>query len=269
VADSPREAQRYEPVTLTIQVQDAGACTMSVCAPRLEAAVTDCPDAPVSLIAGVPEAAEPAGTANTWNDGPAAGAGAHAKAHPMFQGAAVVVNDVLVQLPFCCGDSKRTRAGPAAADDGVDEAAVVVVTPPAAVVVVAPPAAVVVVVAPAAAVVVVVAPPAAVVVVLPADEPAVPELSAGSLPLPPLDALDAPPPPVSPFTHIPKTAAITATVSSCHVLQDRRSLILRSPGPGRSWEDASAFGLSGGIVTAQVEIPFEPALTTADRADCA
>jgi hypothetical protein len=165
---------------LTIQVHVAAACTTSVCDPRLDAAVTDCPDAPVSLMTGVPEAADPAGTANTWNDGPAAGAGAHWKAQPMFHGATVVVNDVLVQLPFCCGDSRRTRAGPAAVAGDVDGTAVVVVDPPAAVVVVDPPAAVVVVDPPAA--VVVVAPPAAVVVVEPADGPEAPELAGGNVP---------------------------------------------------------------------------------------
>jgi len=206
---------------LTIQVQEAGACTTSVCAPRLDAVVTDCPDVPVSLIAGVPEAAEPAGVTNTWNDGPAAGAGAHWKAQPIFHGAAVVVNDVLVQLPLSCGDSRRTRAGPAAAVDEVDEAAVVVVEPPAAVVVVEPPAAVVVV-----------EPPAVVVVVEP---PAVDELEGvalgGSLLLPALDALDAPPP-VSPLIHIPKMVATRMAVRSCQVLQVRRSLILSSPRSG-------------------------------------
>jgi len=223
---------------LTIQVQDAGACTTSVCAPRLDAAVTDCPDAPVSLIAGVPEAAEPAGVTNTWNDGPAAGAGAHWKAQPIFHGAAVVVNDVLVQLPLSCGDSRRTRAGPAAAVDDVDDAAVVVVDPPATVVVVDPPAAVVVV-----------DPPATVVVVPPAaDEPEAAALGGGSLPLPELDALDAPPP-VSPLIHIPKMAATRIAVRSCQVLQVRRSLILSSPRSGAWSDDASASPLFEGDVT--------------------
>jgi hypothetical protein len=257
VADSPREAQGYEPVTLTIQVQDAGACTMRVCAPRLEAAVTDCPDAPVSLITGVPEAAEPAGTAKTWKDGPAAGAGAHAKAQPMFHGAAVVVKDALVQLPFCCGDSRRTRAGPAAADDGVVDPAAVVVVAPATVVVVLAPAAAVVVVAPAAAVVVV-APPAAVVVVAPAPDEGGGVSLGGNLPLPSVDALEEPPP-VSPFIHMPKIAATRLAVSSCQVRQVRFSLILSWPGSG----DSSASALSVGDVIGQVEIPFESALTTA------
>ena len=152
----PGMAQGYEPVTLTIQVQLAGACTTSVCAPVLVCAVTDCPDGPISLIAGVPVGGDPAGVTNTWNDGPAAGAGAHLNAQPIFHEAAVVVNDVLVQLPWSWGDVRRTRAGPAAAAADVDDAVDVVVVPPATVVVVDPPAAVVVVPAP---------PPAAVVVV--------------------------------------------------------------------------------------------------------
>ena len=87
----------------------------------------------------------------------------------MFHGAAVVVNGVLVQLPLSCGDSRRTRAGPAGAVE-VDEVVDVVVDPPATMVVVDPPAAVVVVDPPTAVVVVTEPPPAAVVVVLPAAE---------------------------------------------------------------------------------------------------
>jgi hypothetical protein len=64
-------------VTFTIQVQDAGACTTRVCDPRLDCEVTDWPDGPVSLIAGVPEGAEPAGVTKTWNEEPEAGAGVH------------------------------------------------------------------------------------------------------------------------------------------------------------------------------------------------
>jgi hypothetical protein len=52
-------------VTFTAQVQVAGACTTNVCAPRLVCAVTDCPDGPVSLIAGVPVGDDPAGVTNT------------------------------------------------------------------------------------------------------------------------------------------------------------------------------------------------------------
>ncbi len=52
-------------MTFTAQVQVAGACTTNVCAPRLVCAVTDCPDGPVSLIAGVPVGDDPAGVTNT------------------------------------------------------------------------------------------------------------------------------------------------------------------------------------------------------------
>ena len=109
--------------------------------------MTDCPDGPVSLMAAAPLGGDPLGVTNTWNEEPAAGAGAHLNAHPMFHPAAVVVNGGLVQFPWSCGDVKRTRAGPAAAADDVDGAVDVVVDPPATVVVVAelPPAAVVVV----------------------------------------------------------------------------------------------------------------------------
>jgi hypothetical protein len=58
-------AGHYEPVTLTIQVQLAVVWTTSVWDPRLVCAFTDCPDAPVSLIAAVPVGVEPAGTTNT------------------------------------------------------------------------------------------------------------------------------------------------------------------------------------------------------------
>ena len=164
-------------MTLTTQVQFVGACTTNVCAPRLVCAVTDCPDAPVWLMAGVAAGVDPAGVTNTWNDGPPAGAGVQLNAQPMFQPAAVVVNVGLVQFPCIWVGPKRTRGGPAAAaDDEVD-----VVDPPAAVVVVDPPAAVVVVVDPPAAVVVVdpLEPPGDVVVV--ADPVDVGSLYAGAL----------------------------------------------------------------------------------------
>lgn len=221
---------------MTIQVQAAGACTTSVCAPMLDCDVTDCPDGPVSLIAAVPLGDDPAGVTNTWNDGPAAGAGEHLNAQPMFHEATVVVKGVLVQLPVSCGDIRRTRAGPAAA---VDDA---VVDPPATVVVVDPPAAVVVVDPPEAVVVVAELPPAAVVVVavLPgAGEPEDAALGGGSLPLSPLAApfaLD--PPPVSPLIHMPTMVATRMAAKSCQVLQDRRSLSLSSPGWGVSSDDA-------------------------------
>ncbi|HXN61697.1 MAG TPA: hypothetical protein VN886_14730 [Acidimicrobiales bacterium] len=103
--------------------------------------VTDCPDAPLSLIAGVPDGDDPAEVTNTWNDGPDTGAGEQLKAQPMFQPAAVVVKAGLVQLPCIWVVPKRTRAGPAAAAD-----VEVVVDPPVPVVAVVWPAAAVVVV---------------------------------------------------------------------------------------------------------------------------
>jgi hypothetical protein len=142
-------------VTLTTQVQPVGACTTKVCAPRVDCAVTDCPDAPVSLSAGVPVGDDPTGVTDTWNDGPAAGAGAQLNAQPMFQLATVVVNAGLVQLPCIWVGPMRTCAGPAAA---VDDVGVVVDPPAAPVVEVDPPAAVVVVDPPAMAAVVVVVP---------------------------------------------------------------------------------------------------------------
>lgn len=144
-------SRSYEPVTFTAQVQLAGACTTSVCAPSEDCAVTDCPDGPVSLIAGVPVGDDdPAGVTKTWKDVPAAGAGLQLNAQPMFHPATVVVNAGLVQLPWSCVGPMRTRAGPAAGDD-VDDGADVAVDPPAAAVVVGvepldPPAAAVVVV---------------------------------------------------------------------------------------------------------------------------
>lgn len=138
----------------------------------------------------------------------------------MFQPGAVVVKVGLVQLPRCCGESKRTLAGPAAATTDV---------------VVDPPVVVVVVVDPPASVVVVLEPPLAVVVVDAVDPPddGGGVFSAGSFPL--LDrallALDELPP-VSPLIHMPTIAATTIAVSSCHVFQVRRSLIFRSPGCG-------------------------------------
>jgi hypothetical protein len=141
----------------------------------------------------------------------------------MFHPAAVVVNAGLVQFPDCCGDVRRTRAGPAAAVDPLGDE-VVVVEPPAAVVVVVPalPPAVVGVVEPAA--------PGAVVVVAP-PESGVLALGGGSVPvvLEASAALDVPPPPVSPLIAIPTMAATIMAVRSCHVRHDRRSLMLSSP----------------------------------------
>jgi hypothetical protein len=166
----------------------------------------------------------------------------------------------------------------------------VVVDPPAAAVVVDPPTAVVVVTEwPPAAVVVVAAPPWA-------CEPEDDALGGGRWPLPELVAvaLDGPPP-VSPLIHIPKMAATTMAVRSCQVFQDRRSLILSSPGWGRSSDGGDgASAVTDGDVTDlasnmasvrpselsvntsrnapahhQAEIPFDPALMLVARDDCA
>jgi hypothetical protein len=222
--------------------------------------VTDCPDAPVSLMAAVPvgEPEDPAGVTNTWNDGPPAGAGAQLKAQPMFHGATVVVKAVLVQFPFCWGESSSWRAGPAAAPPAV----VAVVDPPATVVVVDPPAAAVVVVVdpPAAVVVVAEPPPGEVVVVLPPLEPEG-VFAGGNVP----DVVPvavAVPPPVSPLIHIPRIAATMTAVRSCQVFQDRRSLILYSPGAG-VWSAGTVDG--SGSVIGQVEIPGVSALNCSER----
>jgi hypothetical protein len=142
----------------------------------------------------------------------------------MFHPAAAVVKAGLVQFPDCCGDVRRTRAGPAAAVEPLGDE-VVVVEPPAAVVVVVPalPPAVVGVVEPAA--------PGAVVVVEAPPESGVVALGGGSVPvvLVASAALDVPPPPVSPLIAMPTIAATIMAVRSCHVLHDRRSLILSSP----------------------------------------
>ncbi len=138
---------------MTAQVQLADACTIKFWDPRLDWDVTDCPDGPVSPIAGVPVGDFPFGVTNTWNDGPDAGAGVQLYAQPMFQPAAVVVKVGLVQLPCICVGPRSTCGGPAEADDPdavVDGA----LDPPAPVVVVDPPEEVVVVDAPDAVVVV-------------------------------------------------------------------------------------------------------------------
>jgi hypothetical protein len=196
---------------LTTQVQPAGACTTRVCAPTVVCAETDCPDAPVSLIAGLPAGDDPTGDTDTWNDGPEAGAGVQLNAQPIFQLAAVVVNAGLVQFPCICVGPRSTRAGPAgaAADD----------------VVVDPPTAVVVVVADEPAVVVDVEPSAAAVVVV------VDPLEPGSLYAGAFDASVADPP-VVPFTAKPTRSAMRTATTSCQVLQLRRSLMWSSPGVG-------------------------------------
>jgi hypothetical protein len=64
-------------VTLTIQTQLAGAWTISSWLPAVDCGVTDWPDAPDQLTAGVDDGGPPACTTKTWNDGPEAGAGVH------------------------------------------------------------------------------------------------------------------------------------------------------------------------------------------------
>jgi hypothetical protein len=196
---------------LTTHVHPAGACTTSVWAPVVVCALTDWPLAPVSLIAGVPEADDPDGAIDTWNDGPEAGAGVQLKAQPMLQLAALVVNAGLVQLPCICVGPRRTRAGPAAAAGGV------VVEPLAA------------------AVVVVVEPPEAVVVVEPLDAAVVvvvAVLDVGNLYAGASDDWDEVDPPVVPLSQNPNRVATTTATAICHVFQARRSLIWSSPGAG-------------------------------------
>lgn len=81
--------------------------------------MTALPDAPVSVIAKAPFGEEPGETTDTWNDGPAVGAGVHWKAHPIFQSAAVVVNAGLDQFPLDWIGPSSTLAGVATADDAV------------------------------------------------------------------------------------------------------------------------------------------------------
>ena len=97
-------------------------------------------------MAGVPDGDFPADVTYTWNDGPAAGAGVHWKAHPIFHVGAVIVKAGLVQFPVICVGPSSTLAGCGATVDVVPPAgaAVVVVVPEAAVVVVLPAAVVVV-----------------------------------------------------------------------------------------------------------------------------
>jgi hypothetical protein len=123
----------------------------------------------------------------------------------------------LVQLPDCWTSGTNTVAGPTAAGvELVDE-------PPETVVDVELPAVVVVVAVPAAADAG--AEPAVVLVASPA---------AGGSFVSPLEAELVPDAePVSPLSHIPKTAATTIAASNCHVLHERRSLILSSPFSGR------------------------------------
>lgn len=215
-------------MTFTTHVHPVGACTTSVCAPRVDWGVTDCPEAPVSLIAGDPEAVFPAGATDTWKEGPEAGAGAQLNAQPMFHPATVVVKEGLVQLPDICVGPSSTRAGPAAAGDelDVDPAAVVVVDPPAALL--DDPPAAVVVVDPLEA-------PGAVVV-----ETELPEV--GSLYAGVSDDDAVAEPPVVPLSANPTRSATPHATRSCHVDQLRLPLILSSPGAGMASSRAPGSG---------------------------
>lgn len=153
------------------------------------------------------------------------------KAQPMFQLPAVMVNTGLVQFPCICVGPRRTRAGPAAAADGV-----VVVEPPAAVVVVEPPEAVVVV-----------EPLDAAVVVVVAAVPDVGNLYAGAS-----DDWDEVDPPVVPLSQNPTRIATATATTICHVFQARRSLIWSSPGAGHG----SAPFVSNPTSPAAVSVPL-------------
>ena len=72
------------PVTFTIQMQLAGACTLSSRLPAVFCGVTDWADPPDSFTAGVAPGVPPEGKTKTWKEGPEAGAGVHWKSHPMF-----------------------------------------------------------------------------------------------------------------------------------------------------------------------------------------
>lgn len=64
-------------MTLTAHTQLAGALTSSSWLPVLACVVIDCPDAPVSLTAGVDPGDPPTDITKTSNAGPEAGAGEH------------------------------------------------------------------------------------------------------------------------------------------------------------------------------------------------
>jgi hypothetical protein len=80
-------------------MQLLGAWTISSWLPVPVCVVTDCPEAPLSLTAGVLPGEPPAGTTKTWNAAPAVGAGVHRKAQPIFHWPLPTVNGVLVQAP--------------------------------------------------------------------------------------------------------------------------------------------------------------------------
>ena len=178
-------------------------------------------------MAGVPLGDDPAGTTNTWKEGPDAGAGVQLNAQPMFQLAAVVVKAGLVQLPWSCVGPRSTRAGPAATVDDV---------------VADPPAAVVVVVDPLVAAAVVVDPPAAAVVVV--DPVDLGMVYAGAL-----EEDDPVEPDEGALAAMPTRRKTSATTAICHDFQVRFSLICRSPGAGNGSGPAGPGAVRPGSAT--------------------
>ena len=56
---------RYDPVTFIAQTHVDGAWTTKICFPTVDSALTDCPDAPVSVIVGAPDGEAPAEATDT------------------------------------------------------------------------------------------------------------------------------------------------------------------------------------------------------------
>ena len=108
-------------MTLTAQRQLDDAFTSSSWLPVESTAVTEFPDAAVSDTAGLAPGFEPVGNANTWNAGPATGAGVHWYAQPIFHGALAVVKGVLIQVPCDCIGPSRMLTGPGLAVVGTVE----------------------------------------------------------------------------------------------------------------------------------------------------
>jgi len=230
-----RARNQATPVTFTIQMQLAGACTPSSWLPAVVCAVTDCPDAPVSFTAGLDPGELPAGKTKTWNEGPEAGAGVHWNAQPMFHVPPATVKGWLVHVPFDCVGPSSTWAGPVGAVVAVDDVgAVVVVDAVDAVVVV----------------------DAVGSVVLP-EEP-----DGGGTVYGLVVCVDeALPLPLLPST-MPTNRAATTAAASCHVRQDRRSLMPRSPRAGAPTLDVASDhpGPAGALVPA-VPSPFVPGIS--------
>jgi hypothetical protein len=206
--------------------------------PVVVSGVTELPDAADEVTAGVDPAAAPVSTTKISKLGAADGAGVHWNAQPMFHVPPAMVNEGLVQSPVCCTSGTSTVAGPTTAGvvvpvEPAAPATVVAVEPAAVVAEVEPPAAVVEVDPPAAVVVVDPAPAPALADAEPTPVVAVEPLGGGSL-YPPLDelAVDVLLGPASAASPMPSTAATSASVTSCQVLQERRSLMSSSPFSG-------------------------------------